>query len=311
MKLPKSFKYIVALVVIAWLGLLVDFEKLWVAFSNLTLPLIVILILISFILVYVSAVKWGLFLKAESNSVSIVKLFNLYLMGYFVNSIFPSYIGGDAARSWYAGKLSTQHSAFAATFLERFTGLIAMILMAFVALFFVSGLPDSISLVVAALCFGLVISLILIFNNLLVSICRKLPIINKKVSHVIKIQNVIQSALKNKTLLVNSLLLSFIFFAIAVVNVAVSAYAVGWVDVPVNDLIVVLPLILLIGAIPITPSGIGLQEGAYYYFLTMIGSTPEQAIGVALVLRAKFYILAIFGAVVWLLNKKNKNLPSS
>ena len=51
----------------------------------------------------------------------------LYTVGYFFNTFTPSYVGGDLARSFHLGKyLSNQSDALIATFLERFTGLLAM-----------------------------------------------------------------------------------------------------------------------------------------------------------------------------------------
>ena len=64
----------------------------------------------------------------------VLHLFNLYLVGYFVNLFMPSYLGGDLVRSWYAGKEIGQHEALAATILERYTGFVAMIVLAILAL---------------------------------------------------------------------------------------------------------------------------------------------------------------------------------
>ena len=100
-----------------------------------------------------------------------------------------------------------------------------------------------------------------------------------------------------------SMLYSFVFHSFTVLNTIVAGVAVGWLGAPVTELYVVLPLILLIGFIPITPSGLGLQEGAFFFFLTQLGATPEQALGLSLVLRAKQLILAALGSLVFMANK--------
>ena len=90
------------------------------------------------------------------------------------------------------------------------------------------------------------------------------------------------------------------YHTVTVVNTLAAAAAVGWSQPPVAELFVVLPLILLVGALPLTPNGLGIQEGAFFFFLCAVGASPAQALGVALVLRAKSYVLALFGWLVWL-----------
>ena len=69
---------------------------------------------------------------------------------------------------------------------------------------------------------------------------------------------------------------------------------------------IVLPLILTIGALPLTPSGLGIQEGAFVFFLHGIGASEEQALLIALILRAKSVILALLGGLVFIKVRKKK-----
>ena len=76
-------------------------------------------------------------------------------------------------------------------------------------------------------------------------------------------------------------------------------HAVGWEEIPWGDLFVVVPLILLIGAVPVSPQGLGIQEGAFVFFLSGVGASSGQAMAIALVLRAKSYLLAAVGGLLW------------
>ena len=78
----------------------IDWPELFSSFTHLTWPLVIILILISFVLVALSSFKWQLFLKANGQILSWLKLFKLYLVGYFANSFLPSFVGGDLWRSY-------------------------------------------------------------------------------------------------------------------------------------------------------------------------------------------------------------------
>jgi uncharacterized protein (TIRG00374 family) len=118
--------------------------------------------------------------------------------------------------------------------------------------------------------------------------------------HLQKIQDCFLLVKNKPFLMVKTLLLSLLFHSFTVLNTMAASYAVGWWHPPVIDLFVVLPLILIIGALPVAPSGLGIQEGAFFFFLVGIGATPEQALGVGIVLRAKQYIVAAIGGLLWL-----------
>jgi len=55
---------------------------------------------------------------------------------------------------------------------------------------------------------------------------------------------------------------------------------------------------------PLTPSGLGLQEGAFLFLLQRIGASHAQGLGVGLVLRAKVMLVAVIGGVLWLRVRK-------
>lgn len=296
----RAVKAIVAAGVLALLFFAVDLNGLMDALRHLSFALILYLILIGVALIYISALKWQLFLETRGDKVSALRLFNLYMLGYFVNLLIPSYVGGDAVRSWYAGKHVGQHQAFAATVLERFTGFVAMLLLALVFVWRVDLVTPQIRAVVVLMAVGLAGATIVALHPGLLRAVERLPRMAGPARHLHKVQEALRFAQGKPLVLAEAMALSLLFHCLTLLNTVVAAYAVGWRDVPVGDLFVVLPLILLIGALPIAPSGLGIQEGAFYYFLQGLGATPAQALGVGLVLRAKIYLLAAAGGLVWL-----------
>lgn len=304
----KIFKNVLAFALVGFLLYKVGLADIWQQVSQITVPSIIYLMFISLVLVYISALKWKLFLEVYAEKVSIIKLFSLYLVGYFINLIIPSYVGGDAVRSWHIGKKVGQHQALAATVLERYTGIVAMLSMAFVFMWFID-VTMQIELLIAAMTLGCALASILILSPFFVAILEKLRLPEKIMRHFLRVRDALNLARTNIPLFSKALLLSYLFHTVAVVNVMAAAYAVGWTEVPVLSLFIVLPIILLIGSVPITPSGLGLQEGAYYFFLQSLGATSTEATAVALILRAKSYVLALIGGIIWLFIKKEKNVP--
>ncbi|MDC0358615.1 flippase-like domain-containing protein [Oligoflexia bacterium] len=301
----KVLKNLFAIFILVVLVYLVDVEQLWGALSQLTVEAVLYLGLLSVALIFVSALKWKFFLDAFGKAASVVRLFNLYLVGYFVNLLVPSYVGGDIARSWYIGKEVGQHNAFSATILERYTGFVAMLTLALFFMWHVELVTVEIKLAVLLISSGLVVITFLALSEKALLWCGRIKKLQPILVHIKKIQEGFHLVRKDRKLLVKTLALSFVFHSLTVVNTVAAAYAVGWYDPPLWELFVVLPLILLIGAIPVAPAGLGIQEGAFLFFLTGIGATPAQALGVGIVLRAKLYVLAIIGGFVWLGVKKD------
>jgi uncharacterized protein (TIRG00374 family) len=296
----KILKNAIALIILAVLIYLADVRQLWAALSNLSLEAVGILLAVAAVLIYISALKWKLFLHKLGSDVPVLRLFNLYLVGYFVNLLLPSYLGGDAVRSWYAGKKVGQHEALTATILERYTGIVAMVTLAFVFMWFVAQVTWQIKLAVIIVALGLLTITIVALSDKLLEFLGRFSQLQPVLKHLRKIQEGFQLAKRSPGLLLKTLALSFLYHTFTVVNTVIVAHAVGWNNPPIKDLFVVLPLILLIGALPVAPNGLGIQEGAFFYFLKVVGATSAQALGVGIILRAKTYVLALIGWISWM-----------
>ena len=290
--LLSACKYLFGIGLLIALAFLVPFDQLLEAFSSLSAEAVVLLLLISVLLIYVSVLKWKLLLEHYGDSPKLLWLYGLYLIGYFVNLLLPSFVGGDAYRSWLVGKRSEQHLAAAATALERYTGFVAMIFLSLGALFLLPEVPVQLIYFVSFVAFGFVVFSLCVLSPHILSF-----IPSKSSFHRIfqKFQEALHIARKDGSLVFRVMVLSFMFHGVAVLNVAVAGAAVGWSEISLFGLCVVVPLILLVGAIPVSPNGLGLQEGAYLYFLPLVGATPAQALAIGLVLRAKSYVLALIG----------------
>lgn len=296
---PQFLQRLAAIALLGALLFFVDLAALRRCFASLTPGIIGYLLLVSALLIYISALKWQLFIDLFAEHVSALRLSMMYLIGYFVNLLLPSHVGGDVARSWYVGKKVGQHQALTATILERFTGMVAMIGLALVFVWFVDQVTLEIKFAVVAMALGLAGATVAARSQRLLDLLKSFPFMRPLVAHLAKIQEGFRFAQAHRGLMTRAMALSLLYHCSTVINTMASAYAVGWYNPPVGELFVVLPIILLVGSLPLTPSGLGLQEGAFVFFLTGLGATPEQALGVGIVLRAKAYLLALLGGAVW------------
>jgi hypothetical protein len=96
---------------------------------------------ITYPLLGASCMKWGLFLRERGVVIGFHRLFRLYLIGSFFNNFLPSMVGGDLVRAYVLGKQIESHAhSLASVFLERFTGMIALVSLATASFLFNSGL---------------------------------------------------------------------------------------------------------------------------------------------------------------------------
>ncbi len=303
----------IALGVLCIVGVLylVNTKELLQALAQVSLLDILILVAISVVLIAVSVVKWQLFLSHLGITNSFVKLFGLYLVGYFVNIFTPSFIGGDVVRSLALGPGVNRAHAVSATFLERYTGIVAMLCMAMCAAFVSDVVTPQIVWVVVAAVVGCIVTTVAIGAGFASWLARVVRLPPKVLGIVATVHEGLLLGLRDRGLLGRALLLSILFHLLTIVNTVAVGAAVGWENIPWQGLLVVVPLILLIGAVPISPQGLGIQEGAFVYFLHAVGATSGQALAIALVLRAKSYLLALVGGLVWLLYRDKLAAESS
>lgn len=306
LSIGKSGKYLIALIILALIFYQVGLAELWDQLSEVTLGSVIYLLLIGVLLIYISALKWQMFLEVFAERIPVIRLFLLYLVGYFVNMILPSYVGGDALRSWQVGKKVGQHQALAATVLERYTGGLAMLSLAFCFMWFLEAVTPAIKMTIAVLFLSYLMLSVFALSQSLLSLMRALRVPEKLIGHFDKLRDALNFARRNPALFFKAMSLSYLFHFVTVINVMAAAIAVGWHTIPFYDLIVVLPIILAIGFLPVTPSGLGLQEGAFYFFLQILGASPAQATAVAVLLRAKTYVLALCGGMAWPILKRAK-----
>ena len=299
LKIRKILNFVLPILCVVLLYRAVDVKALMKLFYELSPVMILLLIGISFLLVLISAIKWKVFLDFLGGNASLAELYRLYLVGIFVNLILPSYLGGDAVRSFKIGQSVGQHRAASATILERYTGFTAMLGIGIVATFFTTLITWQMKLVLVAMFIGVVCFTALSLSSTLRSYFSWLPYFHKCELHMLKLSESFHLVRGHAKTLIETYSLSILYHSCTVFNTWACAEAVGWTNPHIGSLFVVLPIILTIGAVPISPQGLGLQEGAFLFFLTRLGATPEQALGIAIILRAKGYILAILGGVFY------------
>ena len=118
-------------------SLLVDVNDVWTAIMAARPDGIALAIALIILALLVSAIKWGILLRAQVATISLPYLFNTYLVGLFFNNFLPSNVGGDVARiADIAKRTGKAPEATASVIGERLISGLALALTALIGLLF-------------------------------------------------------------------------------------------------------------------------------------------------------------------------------
>lgn len=255
---------------------------------------------------FASSVKWYMLSRSRGLQVSLWRLFAYYVVGKFFNLVLPSSIGGDVVRMHELGRYTGRYAdATAVVFVERFSGLATLVMLALIAVVVnlqIFNLPWlTIALVIGSL--GMAFMCWLIIDQRPFQFTKKvfasrLSFLDKLLTKIEKFRKAVLAYKDDPSALWWALINSLIFYFLAVVNVWVSILAFSS-QVSFVSILVAVPVIMFIMNIPFSIGGIGLMEFAYSFTLGLFGITPTVAISTALLMRAKTLVDAGLGGILY------------
>ena len=281
-------------------------RKLLDVFAGFRPEFAVALLLVSFALIWISCIKWGLFLRDRGVRISHARLFGLYLIGFFFNNFLPSSIGGDGVRAYMVGReIESQAASFASVVMERGTGVLALIFLAASLSLLEPRLLANpiIAATVAGGLTGAAIVIAVFFRPRLLQIAihlvRLIPLLKGLATRVERLAGEVLRFRHRHRLLLLSLLLSGAFHLVAGLNVYVSCWSIGFAP-PVLDILVITPVILLLTMLPVSPNNIGWWEWCFSVLLLSAGATAAEGLAVALTIRFVTMGFSLVGGLLFL-----------
>jgi len=304
-KLIHLLKAAVTLLLFCYLFGKVDFHQFGATLRNAKVDVLAAGFLILWIGHYVCIFRWRMLMRPLMPVLSLRSLFGIYCIGLFFNLTFPTVVGGDLVKMYYAGKPSKAYAeSFAATFLDRDTGMFAMMIIACTAIVIhpVSVAGVHVSLIVWSVFFAFVAGNIALFtpsiHRLLTDSLRrlKLALLAKKLDTISKAFAVMG---KQHSVLAASLLISLVN-QLLVISVT-WFIAIGLrIDAPLSYFFVFVPVITLISMIPVSLNGMGLREYAFMSLFGAIGVSPASCVALGLISSLVIVLSSIPGGVVYI-----------
>jgi uncharacterized protein (TIRG00374 family) len=130
-KLFTVAKVAVTLLLFFYIFRKIDFHQFAATLRNARLDILIAGFLMLWIAHFICIFRWRMLMRPLMPVPSLANLFGIYCIGLFFNLTFPTVIGGDVVKMYYAGRPTKSYAqSFASTFLDRDAGMLAMMIIA-------------------------------------------------------------------------------------------------------------------------------------------------------------------------------------
>jgi len=267
---------------------------------------------------WVGVVRWRMVLEVQGLDLSLWRATRISLVAQFFNSFLLGSTGGDLIKAYYAAR-ETHHKkteAVTTVFVDRLIGLWAMLLFAGIMMCPNLRMLRSHSelaapaLLILAMLVALSVVLALAFWG---GVSRRFP----KARHYLRmlpkgifLEKSLDSCRqfgREKEFLVKSVLLSLGLNIIWVLQVAVLGFGLD-LSISFTALLVIVPIIFCISALPITPNGLGVRENLFVLMLAVIAVPRTSALSLSLLASAEGLFWSLVGGVIYLSVRQREHL---
>jgi uncharacterized protein (TIRG00374 family) len=306
-KLLIVFKISVSLMLIAFLLTRVNLIQVWQQLQNLSWQFIILIMLYYTALQLISCWRWQIVLKSTGHLVAIKTLFSSYFAGMFLNLFLPGSFGGDVYRVYQiAQKTKDTEAALVSVFLERFTGLAALSMLAFCVLPFAFVVVERWDIIIIFF-----ITIGVLVGGVLLIVSPKLLIFSERWLQKLRLSPLLARIAKMQVLLIKfahhrqALLYSIGLSFILMLGIVYYHFLIAQqlkISVSYSQLLVFIPIVTVITLLPISLGGMGVKEGLWIYLFSRINLTAEQALLISVTMTILCWLLSLPGGLLLLLN---------
>lgn len=254
--------------------------------------------------------RWKIILDAQGLKMAWSRVFCVSFIGQFFNSFMFGSTGGDFARAYYAAK-ETHHKkteAVATVVIDRMIGLVVLNLIAAVMLvarfnFYMQHWSTHLPALIMIGMIGATIAALLVVYN--IRIFKGWPIF-RFIEYHPRIGPVVRRLLisihlyhRRVKILFKTALLTLVIHSLIILQCFCFGKSLQ-INMTIIDYFTVIPLIISIAAIPITPGGLGVREGLAVTMLGAMNVSAYQALPLALMIYFVSVVLSLIGGFIFL-----------
>jgi len=279
---------------------LAGFNQIFTIISGISIAYVVIACIMIFMTFVVRTWRWSILLRSSGYRVHVDNAFKCIMFGWLLNYILPARIGDFArALTIKTTENAPMSVALSTIVIERAMDMLTLAFILMLAIFIMAG--DSQLYIVGFLslfaAIALVVALMVIyrFENVIVKLTEnRFKTISKS---VIVFKESIRKIYKNPYAIAMCLVLSMPVWLFEVASIFFAAKAINF-DLSVSLSVISGIVAFIAQAIPTTPAGIGVHEGAIASVLGLWGIDLSIGTSIALVDHfSRGIIIIIFGAI--------------
>lgn len=276
-------------------------------FASTKVPIFLLSLIIFIAAVIVASTRLRFLIEAQGIPATFGEAASLTFIGYFFNNFLPTTIGGDVVKAYYLSqKTHNKAGSYASVFVDRIIGLVTMIFMAFLALFFVEeGVVDiTLKYIIYAITLCSMLAIVFMTNKKLAKKFSFLLFLVNPIKHRLKeIYEIIHRYQYKKALMWKSLIISFVSQLLFFWGLKLAALSVGG-HIPLKDLFIKLPIVSMVSLLP-SINGLGLREGStVVLFSPVIGL--DRAFALSILWLLILLCLSIMGGLIYGLSPQFK-----
>jgi len=260
----------------------------------------------------IRAYKWQLLLNIHRAKLSLLSLYRIQFMSMFFNNFFLGTIGGDLFKIYVTTNQSdSKRSSVSSVVMDRATGFLMLCFVVFVSscmMQLTNQLPmlrNELNIVMITT--ALLLLLLYPGNRILLkvgslSIIEKYAILGKIRKELITIIMVHKDHIST---VITCFILSVAYILTTTISMYVCCLAVD-ISVSFIHWLFIVPIVSFLIMMPISAHGIGVQEGAFFFYLEEIGIDPSSALLLALLPRIGMLIFSVIGGGLYIFKRREK-----
>jgi glycosyltransferase 2 family protein len=303
----------IAVILLIWVVRSISFEEVFQILQTADFWWLGVAACLNLVMLALMAYRWYILYEVEpTERPDYLSLLQGSFIAIFFNNFLPSTIGGDGYRIYHASKVKKTGGltgALSIVFVDRVIGLIGLMTVSFIAVFFydgqlIEGVGD-LRIWIALITLGLLTLLWLGLNernyeraNKLIAFLRlpKQEWLQVKLETVKKHLAVYAHA---KHLLFASLIISIVLRTIWLLSCYFLGIAFHF-DAPLISYFVLIPIIETLRMIPLTIQGLGVRESLFVLLFGQVGLSNSEASVLAVMVYLFLNINGLVGGILYL-----------
>ena len=273
-------------------------------------PMMLAILALGYLQIGITTWRWKMLLRAQDILLSFRQAWDLMMIGMLFNVVIPGAVGGDLIKGYYITRATAGKKSNAAitVLVDRIIGLIGLLFLGAVVVVAdwqsIMAAPATRSLGIITV--GSVLGVLAFLYAAVLAGGRlaeaPLPAVARNVFRAL-------SEYRTKASVIPiSLILSIFNQALTCFTYYVALRATGVADMPVSQFFLVVPLGLIVSAIPIAPGGVGVGQAGFFALFQIVAPAYATLGTDAYTVFQVMFILICLSGLYWYIPYKNINL---